>query len=122
MIKNKAFIYLFLIFISSLAIASYYFNQNQRNLEEVHRQLDENIDSLNTISRDYNELKEEYSEISKKLETSSQRLLLIREKLDTMTSYRMTTFTEVQAKLIELKLNLSNIEVYEADTNSFRFE
>lgn len=92
------------------------------NAKELNSQLNAAQDSLENLGMQYEEIYAQYEDIRQELDRTKGKLIYVKNQLDTMTSRRMTTFTEVQTKLIELKLSMGKIETIAKDSTQFRFE
>ncbi|MEQ8358008.1 MAG: hypothetical protein RH860_00875 [Cytophagales bacterium] len=121
--KNKTtIIILSSIIVLVIIFAAYRINNSGSRVKSLNTQLYLVKDSLGKLQMQYSEIQAQYEDIREELDRSNSKLLYVKNQLDTMTSRRMQTFTEVQAKLIELKLSLGKIQSFKQDSAQFRFE
>lgn len=121
--KNKTtVIILSSIIVLVIIFAAYRINNSGSRVKSLNTQLYLVKDSLGKLQMQYSEIQAQYEDIREELDRSNSKLLYVKNQLDTMTSRRMQTFTEVQAKLIELKLSLGKIQSFKQDSAQFRFE
>lgn len=121
--KNKTIIIILTSVIILLVIfTAYRLSNSFAEIKSVNSELYLVKDSLEDLGKQYEEIHAQYMDIREELDRTKSKLIYVKGKLDTMTSKRMQTFTEVQAKLIELKLTLGKIETINKDSTQFRFE
>ncbi len=121
--KNKTTISILIsIIVIIIIFAAYRINNSGSKLKSLNTQLYLVKDSLGKLQMQYSEIQAHYEDIRQELDRSNSKLIYVKNQLDTMTSRRMQTFTEVQAKLIELKLSLGKIQSFQQDSAQFRFE
>lgn len=122
MIKSKTLI-IFVVLAAIIITVAFVLSNSESNMDNIKKQLSEQRDSLSDLHQSYDSLSKRYVQIERGLIQSTDKLRYIQQKLDTITSHRIETFTEIQTRLIEIKLSLGNIPTYTSDSsNRFRFE
>jgi predicted PurR-regulated permease PerM len=111
-----------IVFIILVIIGSTYVNNTVTKVRTLNDRLVNVNDSLKLAQYRYDSLASRYEVLEEQMSDATGKLIYVQSKLDTLTSRRIRTFTEVQAKLIELKLGLGQIPTYNPDSSSFRFE
>lgn len=111
-----------IVFVIMIVGGSVYLNQSVSKVKTLNDQLVNVHDSLRLAEYRYDSLASRYEVLEEQMGDATNKLIYVQSKLDTLTSRRIRSFTEVQAKLIELKLGLGRIPAYQSDSTSFRFE
>ncbi len=120
--SNKVIKVLLAVFAILSILASFQFYEKNNALKEIKNKLSASNDSIQMLLQDYKKLEYEYEVLHEDLEASKDKLIYVQSKLDTITSRRIQTFTEIQTRLIELKLSLGKIETLQNDSTKFRFK
>lgn len=105
-----------------LVYYSYKYASKDSKLNEIQLELMNRTDSLESLQLKFDSINKRYNRINKQLSESTKKLHYLQQKLDTITSNRIETFTEIQTRLIEIKLALGEIPIYHPDSTDFRFE